>query len=49
MNGMMATADEQSGWRHYTSPVAEVKPLLASSIAYTFPAQQVRPTRPGPG
>ncbi|KAL4427619.1 hypothetical protein ABPG75_001708 [Micractinium tetrahymenae] len=40
MNALMATAEKQAGWRHYTSPVAEVKPLLASSIAYSFPAQQ---------
>ena len=35
----MATA-EQLGWRAYTSQVAEVKPSLAASIAYTLPAQQ---------
>ncbi|KAL4444699.1 hypothetical protein ABPG77_002516 [Micractinium sp. CCAP 211/92] len=40
MNGVMGTAEKRAGWRHYTSPVAEVKPLLASSISYTFPAQQ---------
>lgn len=41
MNGLMGEAEKRAGWRHYTSPVAEVKPLLASSISYTFPAQQV--------
>lgn len=40
MNGLMGEAEKRAGWRHYTSPVAEVKPLLASSISYTFPAQQ---------
>lgn len=34
-------ASERPGWRHYQSPVAEIKPLQAASIAYTFPAEQV--------
>lgn len=34
-------ASERPGWRHYQPPVAEVKPLLAASIAYTFPADEV--------
>jgi hypothetical protein len=33
-------ASERPGWRHYQPPVAEVKPLLAASIAYTFPAEE---------
>lgn len=49
MNGVMGTAEKRAGWRHYTSPVAEVKPLLASSISYTFPAQQVGGARVLPG
>ena len=34
-------ASERPGWRHYQPPAAEVKPLLAASIAYTFPAEEV--------
>jgi len=34
-------ASERPGWRHYQPPTAEVKPLLAASIAYTFPAEEV--------
>ncbi|KAI7841637.1 hypothetical protein COHA_004657 [Chlorella ohadii] len=33
-------ASERPGWRHYQPPAAEVKPLLAASIAYTFPAEE---------
>ena len=41
MNEAYDTAAARPGWRHYQSPVAKVKPLLASSIAYQFPADSV--------
>ena len=39
-NETAAAAEKHPGWRAYVSPTAEVKPLLATAIAYTFPAEQ---------
>ncbi|PSC68965.1 red chlorophyll catabolite reductase [Micractinium conductrix] len=40
LNETAAAAAKHPGWRAYDSPTAEVKPLLATAIAYTFPAEQ---------
>ncbi|PSC68982.1 red chlorophyll catabolite reductase [Micractinium conductrix] len=42
-NETAAAAEKHPGWRAYVSPTAEVKPLLATAIAYTFPAEQAAP------
>lgn len=47
LNAAYEEAGRRPGWRHYQSPAAEVKPLLATSIAYTFPPDQVRPLPAG--